>query len=252
MAQIEVIALNMGSQYNMNRRRFCTLLEVLLIGFMVFFFIMDPPHRSNERPVFRRRETALSSVFADNTRTRSCLTRNILREVPELQTVRYSIGEDDEIENTLEEAFDNIYKKRIWTRTSNNSRSGSGSSIDYTYEINAILHIVINELKAILGKERISILDIPCGDLIWMERFLMDRDDVDYTGMDIVPDLIASHRKQYSNTKWKFIDGNILKVGPVHFVHFWQIISFARYLSFTLCIRALYGTSLRDGNYRRS
>ncbi len=36
-------------------------------------------------------------------------------------------------------------------------------------------------------------------------RFLVTRDDVDYTGVDIVPELIESHRVTYKQFPWTFL-----------------------------------------------
>jgi len=59
--------------------------------------------------------------------------------------------------------------------------------VEFSIEAMAGIHTVINEIKAKLGLDRISLLDIPCGDMRWMSRFLDNREDVDYTGIDIVP-----------------------------------------------------------------
>ena len=40
--------------------------------------------------------------------------------------------------------------------------------------------------------------------MAWMSRFLKTRDDVDYTGMDIVPELIGNHTKTFQKYPWKF------------------------------------------------
>ena len=65
--------------------------------------------------------------------------------------------------------------------------TGPGSTLLFTIEAMAGLQSVITEIKTQLGKDRIRMLDIPCGDMRWMPRFLETREDVDYTGMDIVP-----------------------------------------------------------------
>ena len=43
-------------------------------------------------------------------------------------------------------------------------------------------------------------------------RFLVSRDDIIYTGMDIVPALIEKHKKTFLNTAHTFINANIVKV----------------------------------------
>lgn len=55
-------------------------------------------------------------------------------------------------------------------------------------------------------------LDLPCGDLVWMKHYLNNRTDVDYTGMDIVGSLIAEHSKAFSHTHpWTFQQHDIVK-----------------------------------------
>ena len=82
-----------------------------------------------------------------------------------------------------------------------------------TVEVRKTLNAVIEYVKTQLGKERISILDMPCGDLVWMKHYLTNRTDVYYTGMDIVGSLIAHHSKMYSeeHQNWKFKNHDIVK-----------------------------------------
>jgi len=65
--------------------------------------------------------------------------------------------------------------------------TGPGSTLDFATEAMAGLHVIITELKEKLGVQRIRMLDIPCGDMVWMRRFLEAREDISYTGIDIVP-----------------------------------------------------------------
>ncbi len=58
-------------------------------------------------------------------------------------------------------------------------------------------------------------LDVPCGDFQWMGYFLSSRNDVEYTGVDVVPELIENHKKKFANrTDWRFIHTDIL-VNPL-------------------------------------
>ncbi len=42
--------------------------------------------------------------------------------------------------------------------------------------------------------------------MAWMSRFLETRDDVDYTGVDIVPDLIENHKQKFEHKpNWRFL-----------------------------------------------
>ena len=57
----------------------------------------------------------------------------------------------------------------------------------------------------------IHILDVPCGDMVWMSRFLQTRQDIYYTGIDIVPDLISHHKQTYGRfQRWRFLEADIL------------------------------------------
>ena len=54
-------------------------------------------------------------------------------------------------------------------------------------------------------------LDTSCGDFVWMSRFLKTRQDIFYTGVDVVPDLIKHHKNRYGGyTQWRFIHADIL------------------------------------------
>ena len=72
----------------------------------------------------------------------------------------------------------------------------------------AVIHTIMDKLKHELNKTRISILDLPCGDLQWMSYLLQTRSDIDYTGMDIVPELIDKHKRTYADKP------------NIHFKHF--------------------------------
>ena len=74
---------------------------------------------------------------------------------------------------------------------------GGGSTIAYSLEIIAAQHVIINKLKRRFGLKKVRVLDMPCGDMQWMSRFLVTRKDIVYTGIDIVADLIKHHRKTY-------------------------------------------------------
>ena len=83
----------------------------------------------------------------------------------------------------------------------------------WTQETIATLHAVISQLKKLLGVERVRLLDVPCGDMAWMSRFLQTRDDVDYTGVDIVPDIIHHHQQKFSTTGWHFFEWDVVRDG---------------------------------------
>jgi len=100
--------------------------------------------------------------------------------------------------------FTEIYEKDLFNARINNennvSRSGSGSDLEQTREI-------IAQLPALLKEYDIkSILDVPCGDFYWM-RYI-DLTGIDYTGGDIVSQIVLQNNKTYGaqNIRFKEID----------------------------------------------
>ncbi|HMJ45734.1 MAG TPA: class I SAM-dependent methyltransferase [Ferruginibacter sp.] len=97
------------------------------------------------------------------------------------------------------EIFTIIYKKNKWKSTE--SISGRGSELKQTGSL-------VKELGKLLHDLDIrSVLDIPCGDLSWMQR--IDLSKIQYTGADIVEDLVEKNREQFKdkgNFEFKLID----------------------------------------------
>lgn len=52
-------------------------------------------------------------------------------------------------------------------------------------------------------------LDIPCGDFHWMKNIKLN--DIDYTGADIVTELVENHIKQYGTMCVKFQKLNLIE-----------------------------------------
>jgi hypothetical protein len=100
-----------------------------------------------------------------------------------------------------EEVFTEIYRNNGFGGT--NSVSGTGSDIRQT-------RIVISELPALFNDFNIStVLDIPCGDFHWMKN--VDLHDIDYTGADIVKELILSNRVKYARDGIRFESLDVAK-----------------------------------------
>ena len=140
-----------------------------------------------------------------------CISQELVRSSFSVPTRNFSIPGSWSAKETAkkrQESFINIYKTKVWgganvsavdARLKSVIGSGPGSTLDTTQEAMGILHTLINELKRVTGKRRISLLDIPCGDFVWMNRFLQLRPDIDYTGMDIVPHLIKNHATAFES-----------------------------------------------------
>lgn len=104
----------------------------------------------------------------------------------------------------LSRKFQRVFRENLFQGF--HSRSGNGSDLSQTKEIQA-------ELPAILGRYGIeSMLDVPCGDLHWMSKIAFS--DVHYTGADIVDELIKELNASKENLGKSFILLDITKTAP--------------------------------------
>ena len=95
----------------------------------------------------------------------------------------------------LEKTFTEIYQSNFWG--SAESRSGEGSTVMYAGSLMETLIELIKEYKV----ERM--LDIACGDWNWMKR-LAERLP-DYTGLDIVEELVVNNNLTHGNSHTRFV-----------------------------------------------
>lgn len=100
----------------------------------------------------------------------------------------------------LEFIFTDIYVNNKWA--SEESRSGCGSTLDFTESIRKFLIDFINENKID------NILDTSCGDWNWMK--IIQSKLCDYTGIDIVENIVNNNNNKYGNAKTKFINDDFL------------------------------------------
>ena len=100
------------------------------------------------------------------------------------------------------EVFSRFYEANEWSDPE--SRSGVGSRMDETVAIRQELPGLLREL------EIRSMLDAPCGDMNWMRH--VDLGGIDYTGCDIVPQLIADNTQRFPQYRFRLLD---LVTGPV-------------------------------------
>jgi 2-polyprenyl-3-methyl-5-hydroxy-6-metoxy-1,4-benzoquinol methylase len=100
-----------------------------------------------------------------------------------------------------EQVFTDIFSNNAWG--GKDSVSGRGSDLHQT-------RIVIKELPPLFREIGIStVLDIPCGDFHWMKS--VDLAGIDYTGADIVDDLIENNTAQYGNDNVHFQKIDLIK-----------------------------------------
>lgn len=157
-----------------------------------------------------------NSIFSDDGYIRNCITNKVIGALPatmESSPLEISAkAEKLETPQQRRDSFAKIFETKVWggeryedptsaTGTTNMTGSGWSSALYYTQRASAGLHAVINQVKREFGLSRVRLLDVPCGDMFWMSRLLEARDDVDYTGIDIVPELIAHHRKRFAAHK---------------------------------------------------
>jgi ubiquinone/menaquinone biosynthesis C-methylase UbiE len=84
----------------------------------------------------------------------------------------------------------------------NESKSGLGSTNEYTINIR-------NKLISFIKENSIkNILDTSCGDWFWMR--LIKNDLPNYTGLDIVKDIVNKNNELYSSSNIQFIHTDFL------------------------------------------
>ncbi len=102
---------------------------------------------------------------------------------------------------STEEVFQYIYKKRVWGKPGN--ESGGGSSKETTT-------VIRKEIQRIIKQYNIkTLLDLPCGDFHWMQE--LDLSKINYTGGDIVEELINKNKELYETDSIKFEQLDIIK-----------------------------------------
>ena len=99
--------------------------------------------------------------------------------------------------------FTSIYKSKHWVHSDNISNeivsvSGPGSNL------NKGAFIKINFFKKIIKDLKIkSILDMACGDFLWMNK-IIEQTNINYLGIDIVEELINENRNKYKKKNINF------------------------------------------------
>lgn len=103
--------------------------------------------------------------------------------------------------STVEDIFGEIYSKQLWKNKT--SVSGPGSEVEYSKQLLFFLPYIIKDLNIK------SITDIGCGDFNLLKE--VDLTGIDYTGIDIVPELIMMNREKYGKDHLRFEYKNIVK-----------------------------------------
>lgn len=99
-----------------------------------------------------------------------------------------------------QDVFTDIYKKNTWQ--SDESRSGTGSTLESTQFISSRLPEIMKELSIR------SMLDLPCGDYHWIKEINLGIEH--YIGGDIVAELIQANNATYAKKGVLFKQLNLL------------------------------------------
>ena len=107
--------------------------------------------------------------------------------------------------------FTSIYKVNHWNKykkiNKNNLQvSGPGSDPESLQ----IKNLIVDLNKFIKDFQIKSILDMPCGDFVWMKKLVELNKDLKYTGFDIVGEIIDYNNKKFSSNNIKFLKKDIL------------------------------------------
>ena len=94
--------------------------------------------------------------------------------------------------DTLEKIFTYIYNQNSWDMGQSDSKSGLGSSNEFTIYIRKHIIDIVNKFNIK------NMIDTSCGDLFWMKQILPDL-PCDYTGIDIVKDIVDNNTVCYTN-----------------------------------------------------
>ena len=95
---------------------------------------------------------------------------------------------------SLQERFDLLHRLGIYHHP--DSVSGAAATLAETESLRSALPRIVKERRIT------SMLDIPCGDFHWMQHVPLD---AEYTGADIVPEIVAENQKHHGGSRRRFV-----------------------------------------------
>jgi hypothetical protein len=126
----------------------------------------------------------------------------VIRLLAKFNRLKDSSKKEDKqkfVTTDIDEKFTNIYVDDVWGKGKCESKSGPGSTLKYTRVIRA-------ELPKLIEKYEIKkLFDAPCGDFNWMPEVL-ENTKVDYTGADVVREIIDLNKKRFPDRKFIHFD----------------------------------------------
>lgn len=113
--------------------------------------------------------------------------------------------------NLRKKVFTSIYKSNHWVQNGSNlpneyvSVSGHGSNTNTKQH-----ELLVKNFTGIIKKYKInSILDMPCGDFLWIKE-IVKQNQIKYLGVDIVDELIKNNLNLYKTNNIDFKSKDIL------------------------------------------
>lgn len=101
----------------------------------------------------------------------------------------------------LPEIFSAYYRSNHWG--DDETVSGVGSRLNATINLRTELPVLLKQF------EIKSILDAPCGDHNWFSH--VERGEIKYVGVDIVPELVEQNRQRYGGPNTDFVNLDITR-----------------------------------------
>jgi hypothetical protein len=139
----------------------------------------------------------------------------------------------------LKGVFEGIAFTNKWG--SEESRSGAGSTLSYTYNLR-------HELEQIVSKfEVMTFFDAPCGDFNWMKAVSFP-DEMRYIGGDIVSSFIRANNLDHASASKEFIEFDIAQ-DRFPSCDLWFCRDCLFHLSFDSIFRALSGFCESNAQY---
>jgi SAM-dependent methyltransferase len=103
---------------------------------------------------------------------------------------------------SIAETFQRVYRTKTWGDNGTPFSSGGGSRGPIVEQYCALI------TKLVAQHEVHSIVDLGCGDFVVGGR-IVEGNAVDYTGVDVVPELIEYHQKRVANPRVHFLCADI-------------------------------------------
>jgi len=136
--------------------------------------------------------------------------------------------------------FSNIYSTKQWgTGKYGGNGSGLGSCIEMTTYTREIIESVVKDYNIK------SICDVPCGAMCWMPM-IIDKMNIEYTGLDIVDEIIQENKIKFKNYKFSQFDITTGIIGNYDLIICRDAL---QHLSYPMIFRALENFSNSSSKY---